>query len=502
LPADARGEVEIAIEGRDATGGPTAWGRGTVEVPAARVVELEIALYGGLHVTPTGTPNGDGSRARPWDLASMLAGEHTIPSGRTVWVHGGTYEGSFSSHLSGQRDAPIVVRAFPGERATLDGTLDIEGAYTTFWGLEVTSSDPATDTSFRVVAGTSRGIRIVNCVVHDGGGPGLYLRGEAEELELYGTIVYNNGQVDNADHGVALFNLTTGKTLEDNVLFNNWAYGLHAYSSANNRLDDVHLRGNVAFNNGVISGSDRHDLFVGADLPVTGLEVIENATYRTDASEGSGAYFGFIFGMANPSVEVTDNYFVGSFRLAFFDRAEIRRNTFVSGTDLELDLLAAQGTSAYGWDENAYFFSSPTPFGLTIDGTRAEGDFATWRMATGFDSKSTFSASRPSGTKVFVRANRYEPGRAHVVVYNWDALSEVSVNLSALLRDGDAFELRNVQDLWGSPVVEAIYAGVPVAIPMRASAPPALVGRTAVKAVMTGPTFDTFLLVRKGSFAR
>ena len=59
----------------------------------------------------------------------------------------------------------------------------------------------------------------------------------------------------------------------------------------------------------------------------------------------------------------------------------------------------------------------------------------------------------PATTKVFVRPNKYEPGRSHVVVYNWGRQSEVAVDLSGVLRAGNRYEVRNVQALFGAPVV-------------------------------------------------
>ena len=47
-----------------------------------------------------------------------------------------------------------------------------------------------------------------------------------------------------------------------------------------------------------------------------------------------------------------------------------------------------------------------------------------------------------------VRPNRYQPGRAHVIVYNWDLQPQVSVDLSmAGLGSGQRFEIRDVQEV-------------------------------------------------------
>ena len=100
-------------------------------------------------VSPGGSPFGDGSLAAPWDLPTALAHPSTVHPGDTIWLRGGTYTGTFHSTLTGASGQPIIVRQFPGERATLDyastaptevQVLKIDGAWTWYWGMEVMSS--------------------------------------------------------------------------------------------------------------------------------------------------------------------------------------------------------------------------------------------------------------------------------------------------------------------------------------------------------------------------
>src|SRR5205807_2442652 len=76
----------------------------------------------GYYVSPSGSPSGDGSAARPWDLRTALAQPAVVHPGDTIWLRGGTYSGGaagFTSNLLGTPSTPIVVRQYPGERATL-----------------------------------------------------------------------------------------------------------------------------------------------------------------------------------------------------------------------------------------------------------------------------------------------------------------------------------------------------------------------------------------------
>ncbi|MEZ4272607.1 MAG: sugar-binding protein [Myxococcota bacterium] len=84
--------------------------------------------------------------------------------------------------------------------------------------------------------------------------------------------------------------------------------------------------------------------------------------------------------------------------------------------------------------------------------------------------------SSPSGQRVFIRPNQYEPGRANIVVYNWDKASSVSVDLSEVLGIGSGYRIMHVYDFFGAPVVEGTYDGQPVEIPMRPMKAPRPVG--------------------------
>jgi hypothetical protein len=71
----------------------------------------------------------------------------------------------------------------------------------------------------------------------------------------------------------------------------------------------------------------------------------------------------------------------------------------------------------------------------------------------------------------------------------------VPVDVSAALRVGDRYEVRNVQDVFGAPVVSGTYGGSTITLPMAGIAPPAVIGRKASRAApQTGPDFDVFLL--------
>jgi hypothetical protein len=121
---------------------------------------------------------------------------------------------------------------------------------------------------------------------------------------------------------------------------------------------------------------------------------------------------------------------------------------------------------------------------------------ASWKSATGLGASDAAQSTTPSAPTVVVRPNSYEAGRAHVVVYNWTLQGSVSVDLSGVLAPGDAYEIRNVQDLFGSPVTSGTYGGGAVMLPMAGISPPPRIGRSTPTPPRTGPHFNTFLVVK------
>ena len=80
----------------------------------------------GYYVTTGGSPTGTGGTDDPWDLETALdggPGGDSLQPGDTVWIRQGTYAGNFATSLEGSPGNYITFRAYPGERATIDGQL-------------------------------------------------------------------------------------------------------------------------------------------------------------------------------------------------------------------------------------------------------------------------------------------------------------------------------------------------------------------------------------------
>ncbi|HET9985615.1 MAG TPA: Ig-like domain-containing protein [Longimicrobiales bacterium] len=438
----------------------------------------------GRYVSPSGSSSGDGTASRPWDLASVLGGGKSVAPGDTVWVRGGTYRGQFVNYLNGTSSSPIVVRQYPGERATIDGNLVVYGSNTVFWGLEVMSSNPVSTSSMGINS-RSPGSRFINMVVHDNGMSGFGVWSEAPNAEVYGSIIYNNGTHNNLDHGIYAQNNTGSKRIADNIVFNQMAYGIHVYTGTGGYIRNFMIEGNVSFNNGTINGTQAPDVFVGGDVAASGITVRENYTYRNDGA--MTGRFGYTWGPTNGDLKLTNNYFVGLVDFTPWSSLVASGNTFYSRGSL-ITMKSASGAS---WSSNTWYRdASASAWGYN----GGSYTWAGWRSASGLGGSDAVAGTQPSGVKVVVRPNQYERGRANVIVYNWSQQGSVSADLSNVLRVGDRYTVRNVQDFYGTPVLTGTYGGGSISIPTSAVAAPRPIGRSTTTAPTTGPTFNVFVV--------
>lgn len=392
----------------------------------------------------------------------------------TIWLRGGIYNGTFTSTIYGTASLPIVVRGMPGERATIDGgtssynTLTTKGAYVHYRDFEITKSDPKRATSATgsnptgISRGSTTGIyasgrynKFINLVIHDDGvGFGFWSAGVG--AEIYGCLVYNNGW-DAPDrghgHGIYTQNQTGTKYVRDTMFFNNYGNGVQLYGSSAAYLNYLHFEGNVAFNNGLwTTDGFSYNFILGGGSIAENPKLIDNHTYFSATANSKGNKLGYMKGTRN--AVVTGNYFAS-----------------------ETPLTVESSITPTVTDNTMYGFTS------TIAGQFPSNSFFRLNYAM-------------PENKVVVRPNAYEPGRANIVVYNWEQRTSVDVDVSNVLSPGANFEIRNVQDFYGAPVMSGTYNGGWLTLPLDSLrvAPPIGNGN-AVK--YTGTEFNAFVVITK-----
>jgi hypothetical protein len=478
-------------------------GTSVITVPAPPTQPPPVT-HAGYYVAPTGSAGNTGQINSPWSLAHALSHPAAVQPGDTIWLRGGTYKvGALSSTLTGTAASPIILRQYPGERASIDGHWTVKGGYTWFWGFESLNST-LTDPEYMGFNVLAPGIRLINLVIHDPAGNGIGIWSEAPNGEVYGCLVYNTGRVGSQPtthaHGIYFQNATGTKRLVDNIVFNNYAHNFHGYTQGA-ALNNLYLEGNVSFNAGSYIGYGGREYLVGGYAPVQNLTFTGNYSYRADQLQNT---FGYPDGALNPTGSLfTNNYLTGVVQLFNFSGATFTGNTLVNA-QWEAAWVGVPNSAAlanFTWNSNTYRRPGAGDAFATITGAPPGvvdvQSFAEWQSDNGFDANSDFQQAAPTGQVIRVRPNQYEPGRANVIVYNWSGAATASVNLSNVLQPGDQFEVREVQNYFGTPAISGTYGGGAVALPMTAVTPPPPLGLTDFPALSTGTTFHVFVVLRK-----
>jgi hypothetical protein len=359
-------------------------------------------------VSTEGKVQNAGTREAPWDLASTLAGEHSIAGGNIIWVRGGVYKGKFEVKLAGKEGAPVHVRAYPGERATImDSRVTVvePASYVWLWDLEITSSVPVEKRETKqsgsspgdlpggdglnVYAG--KGCKYINLVIHDNVGNGVGWWVGSTDSEFHGCLIYNNGwRGPDRGHGHCIYaqNKDGAKTVSGCIMSvpHDGSYTMHAYGSSRAYVDNFIVEDNVAYEKG--------PFLVGGGRPSHNISVLRNHLYGVSMRIGYGA--------ENEDCEVRDN-------------------------------VIANGE-------------------LTIEKFRKVVDEGNVR-------------GLPDRKAVLI-PNKYDPNRAHVVVFNGSKAPSVPLAVAPFLTRGDSFRMMNPKDFFGKPLHAGKCEGEEIMVPM------------------------------------
>ncbi|HEU4584761.1 MAG TPA: hypothetical protein VFR95_03380, partial [Gemmatimonadaceae bacterium] len=223
------------------------------------------------------------------------------------------------------------------------------------------------------------------------------------------------------------------------LFFNQFGYGVHVYGSENAALNNFTIQGNTVVNSSIgdqtgMSGGMEYQ--VGGGAPLVNLVFTQNNSYQSPSNRGHhSARIGMSGGATNSGGTITNSYLVGPWIVSNFSGATMSNNTIIDG-------------------------------------------------------------SMPTSTKVIVQPNKYEAGRANVVIYNWGRQGAVSVDLSKVLKSGDSYEVRNAQNFYAAPVASGTYNGGSISLPITNAAPAPTISSRG-KAVSTGTEFNAYVVVKK-----
>ena len=366
----------------------------------------------------------------------------SILPGDTIWIHGGTYAGPITCSLNGTPNHPIIVRNWDNERVVIDGgnsggapIFNIKGSYTWYWGLEIMSSatnkvstqstswptDIAYGEGVEITQGgiDGTGCKFINLYVHDTR-QGFSWWKEAANSEIYGCIISDNGWIaPDRPHGHNIYeqNTTGTKLCRDNIILRAYSHNIQSYGSSASNEDNESFVGNVG-----LDGGER-DFMQGGDNVSFNPVWQDNFMYRGDYNAAENLfYMGYPIGYSpgTQNAIVTDNFILNGLL------------TFNKNVNMT--------------------FERNTIWSLGMDGDVPSMD------------DDTVTTSRPNWTRVYIRYNIYEPGRANIIVLNF--LDEAKVNITPQMPIGSSYVIKDAQNYGSTPIVEGIYRGGSISIPM------------------------------------
>lgn len=495
------------------------------------LLAASLASAGDVYVSPTGTAAGDGTKAKPRDIFSVISDKSPAKPGDTVYLMGGTYDGlmkgiervPFEVKVSGAPDKPVRLMPAPGEAAVLNGSVNLAASYAQLIGLEIGDLqwDPwnekhKTETALNVTGGESA--KVINCNIF-GGAMGTGVWSPAKNLELYGNLIHDFGYMERLEsgqrkgrgHGHAYYaqNEEGTKIFQNNIAYRGCGWNVHIYTQGG-QIRGFDVIGNICYIAGAYTeGQTMDNYLVYGKSPADRIRLIGNVGYQPSFAEVwrpnvrlANVYAAPINGTA----VVQNNYFMGAMyglSLAKWQDITVTGNTIWSyGIFME---ISSAGTGSglgeqpdkpdlknYHVDQNTYVDNGKTnAFYFGNNERKDEGAliaFAQWQ-ALGLDKNGRVvsgKGGKPMENKMFVFPNKYEKGRANVGVFNWEGKDKIEVDLSSALGPGRKFAVYNCLDIkqtlgQAKPIMTGVFDGKPVVFPMRKDP--------------ISPDFDAFLVV-------
>lgn len=415
-----------------------------------------------------GWVSGTGLTSCPWTkdvAASGGPGGTTVQPGDTVWFKAGTYNGVTNWNLKGTAANPIIVRnvqdgtglnarvTFDGGDSNGNGIWRVAGYYTWYWGMEIMSSNtdryasttdswptgaelPRGECLYTVqdAAQTGSGLKFINMVAHDCR-QGFSIWREATNSELNGVISYYNGwDAPDRTHGHGIYTqIYTGtRLIKDSVTWNNFSHGFHAYGGDQN---NVTFDGIVGF--GIQGWNVRNFLFGGP--PINNGLLTNSSFYRPHDAQSPQSDIQVGYGGNCTNVSITNNYIMGN--MLFYAGCQYP-SVVMTGNGIQYGGLTGLTTAQY--PSNNWYLNP------TVPGTN-------W---------------------VNLQKSDYESGRGLLAIHNWQLLDTVNVDISSIIPNGSNYEVRDIQYLYGSPILTGTYSGGTVPIPMTNTATEAGIGFT------------------------
>lgn len=375
---------------------------------------------------PEGKASAAGTKQSPWNLETALGGQKPVAPGDTVWLLPGTYRhpdrrlGSpgYVVRLAGEEAKPVQVRAVPGARATVDGGLSVVQPAGWLW------------------------IRDLEILV-------------SENFTMSRTLSEPGSHPKSYDRPWGGLNVNAGKGCKYiHLVIHDCAQGVSFWTPAT----DSDLYGCILYDNGWKAPDRGHGHAVYTQNK-DGVKTIDNCIMT-----GSYGYTMHAYGSSRADV---DNYLVQR-NICY------RAGTFLIGGGKPSRNIRVLGNSLYGV---AVQLGYSAPYNedcevrdnLIVDGGLSINKYR--RVVNENNRVIARGAARPQQpATILVQPSLYDPGRAHVAIFNWTKAPSVAIDISllrAFAKPGDTLRWIDPRDFYGKPVATVTLQDKPVQLPVE-----------------------------------
>ncbi len=391
------------------------------------------------------------------------------------------------------------------------------------------------------------GIHIEGCLIYFNGyngGPGE--EDDDSKERSHGHGIYTNGDSSDAK-----------RVIKGNIVFSNSQFGIKVYTQGGGIIRNYDVDNNFSFNNGTIfltytKGDNwkwvaNTNIFVGGHQPANNVSIQGNHAVYSHFSEytglnkaisneikyGKNMEIGFGMGYPNKDFVIQQNYIIGGDKgviilnpldIVFSNNTVLNYDKGLQVVDYLSNRTVASSKSVFpfvnvkSWDNNTYYFPSnvKTPMILNYPDNTApfpykdknvsghmivrKFDFKLWKAEFPvIDKNSKVIEGMPTGTEVIKNQNELEPGRYHVMAYNWDKKSSVDLDMTGIIPNGRVYRLRNAADPLAKPLYENASFSGKISLPMAALSIAVPNGvdipdNKMVRPRATGPDFGAFIV--------
>ncbi len=390
-----------------------------------------VACAAEWYLGPEGKATNAGTKEAPWDIASALDGKQKVAAGDTLYLLAGTYKRrpkeQFDVRLVGTEEKPIHVRPAAGAQATIDGGLAVQApsAHVWIWNLEIMVSEP-----------------------------------NPEKIETGGS---HPKDFDRPWGGLNMFGGRNCKYIH--LTIHDTRQGISCWTGEK----DCEIYGCVIYNNGWLAPDRGHGHCIYTQNK-DGIKTIANCILTC---RYNGTYTMHAYGSSRADVDnylITDNiaYGLGTFLVGSgkpSHNIRVLRNCLYN-VSMQIGYNAPENEDCEVRDNII------VNGGLTINKYKKAVNEGNLVLAKG--------AKGPGGTKTVWFPSEHDPSRAHLAIYNWENAKQVPVPVKGFFQMGDRFRVRDPKDLFGKPVMEGLWRGQGLSVPMNGEFAAFVVTREAV----------------------